>query len=233
MLQVSLLHLLPLMIFGLHGRLRSSGEPQFLPPLRRPHCTLSRLRAEEYDRPVTQSTATPEPTVLSRLGSSAHLNWILTVFTGLACYLGALPGLVRTVIPVPRGDHLPSWGSPVFLPLRLTEGTYHADWTVPRQDVNSPFSPRVCHLDRGVCSHASSGPARVRRRLFGSCLGDPIPLANPPRYESFNFTWDADAASNELAAIFILLPGLPEAPDVPELFDAIGLEAAEELDDMR
>ena len=31
------------------------------PPLRWPDCTLSRLRAEEYDRPVTQSIATPEP----------------------------------------------------------------------------------------------------------------------------------------------------------------------------
>ena len=30
-------------------------------PLRWPDCTLSRLRAEEYDRPVTQSIATPEP----------------------------------------------------------------------------------------------------------------------------------------------------------------------------
>ena len=30
-------------------------------PLRLSDCTLSRLRAEEYDRPVTQSIATPEP----------------------------------------------------------------------------------------------------------------------------------------------------------------------------
>ena len=30
-------------------------------PLRWPDCTLSRLRAEEYDRPVTQSIATSEP----------------------------------------------------------------------------------------------------------------------------------------------------------------------------
>ena len=30
-------------------------------PLRWPDCTSSRLRAEEYDRPVTQSIATPEP----------------------------------------------------------------------------------------------------------------------------------------------------------------------------
>ena len=45
-----------------HGRQRSGRGPQhtFL-PLRWPDCTLSRLRAEEYDRPVTQSIATPEP----------------------------------------------------------------------------------------------------------------------------------------------------------------------------
>ena len=35
-------------------------------PLRWPDCTLSRLRAEEYDRPV-KSIATREPTVLSRV----------------------------------------------------------------------------------------------------------------------------------------------------------------------
>ena len=45
-----------------HGRQRSGRGPQhtFL-PLRWPDCTSSRLRAEEYDRPVTQSIATPEP----------------------------------------------------------------------------------------------------------------------------------------------------------------------------
>ena len=45
-----------------HGRQRSGRGPQhaFL-PLRWPDCTLSRLRAEEYDWLVTQSIATPEP----------------------------------------------------------------------------------------------------------------------------------------------------------------------------
>ena len=38
-----------------------AGAAAHFPPLRWPDCTLSRLRAEEYDRPVTQSTATPEP----------------------------------------------------------------------------------------------------------------------------------------------------------------------------
>ena len=37
------------------------GAAAHFPPLRWPYCTLSRLRAEEYDRLVTQSIATPEP----------------------------------------------------------------------------------------------------------------------------------------------------------------------------
>ena len=45
-----------------HGRQRSGRGPQhtFL-PIRWPDCSSSRLRAEEYERPVTQSIATPEP----------------------------------------------------------------------------------------------------------------------------------------------------------------------------
>ena len=39
---------------------RAGSRSSYL-PLRRPDCTLSRLRADEYDRPVTQSIATPEP----------------------------------------------------------------------------------------------------------------------------------------------------------------------------
>ena len=39
------------------GYARAGSRSSYL-PLRRPHCTLSRLRAEEYDRPVTQSIAT-------------------------------------------------------------------------------------------------------------------------------------------------------------------------------
>ena len=86
-------------------------------PLRWPDCTLSRLRAEEYDWPVTQSIAIPEPssrtiptldrTLVARwslgcattLGSrrscpgwaAAHFTWILIFFTSLACYPGATP----------------------------------------------------------------------------------------------------------------------------------------------
>ena len=42
------------------GYARGGSRSPYL-PFRRPHCTLNRLRAEEYDRPVTQSIATPEP----------------------------------------------------------------------------------------------------------------------------------------------------------------------------
>ena len=42
------------------GNARIGSRSSFL-PLRWPDCTLSRLRAEEHDRPVTQSIATPEP----------------------------------------------------------------------------------------------------------------------------------------------------------------------------
>ena len=54
----------PQHLFSVHdnGRQRSDKGPQhtFL-PLRWPECTSSRLRVEEYDRPVTQPIATPEP----------------------------------------------------------------------------------------------------------------------------------------------------------------------------
>ena len=42
------------------GNARAGSRRPYL-PLRWPDCTLSRLRAEEYDRPVTQPVATPEP----------------------------------------------------------------------------------------------------------------------------------------------------------------------------
>ena len=42
------------------GCARAGSRSSYL-PLRRPDCTLNRLRAEEYDRPVTQPTATQEP----------------------------------------------------------------------------------------------------------------------------------------------------------------------------
>ena len=43
------------------GKRSGRGPQHTYLPLRWPACALSRLRAEEYDRPVTQSIATPEP----------------------------------------------------------------------------------------------------------------------------------------------------------------------------
>ena len=66
------------------------------------------------------------------------------------------------MVPVPRGGHLPFLGSLGLPPLRLTGGFCHADWTV---------------WSKSVCTHAGSGPSGVHRRLFWTCLGDPISLA--------------------------------------------------------
>ena len=123
-----------------HGRnARARAAAQF-PPLRWPDCTLSRLRAEEYGRPVTQSIATLEPssrtiptldrTLVARwslecvatLGSrrscpgwaAAHLTWILTVFHQ------------PSVVPVPRG-HLPLREAGLFLLCVSLEVFCHAD----------------------------------------------------------------------------------------------------------
>ena len=41
-------------------------------------------------------------------------------------------------------------------------------------------SPLPCGATpEGVFTHSGSGPSRVRRRLFGACLGDPVLLATP------------------------------------------------------
>ena len=171
-------------------------------PFRRPDCTLSRLHtSKEYDRQVTQSIGTPEPgfcephprssrsslrpwlchptlepTVLSRM-SCCPLPWIMTVFTSLACCQGTFRNIWGLSSPYHVATTYPC-GQPSLPSLGLTRGNCHADWTVPRQDVNSPFLPWVCHPGRGSAStHWGSGPSRVRRRLLWTCLGDPIPLS--------------------------------------------------------
>ena len=114
-----------------------------------------------------------------------HHTWEPTVMSGVSCRPSHLnvdrfhqPCLSPGRIPVlsdPRTTY--PRGQPSFSSLPLTGGFCHADWTVPRQDVKSPFSLR-CHTQcKGVCTHASSGPSRERRRLLNPCLGDPIPLA--------------------------------------------------------
>ena len=149
-------------------------------------------------RPVTQSIATPEPssrtistpdrTLVARQSlecvttpgsrrscpgwAAAHLTWMLTVFTSLACYLGALPGQVG---PVGSPYHVAATypcGQPVLCvslevfatPTRRYHGRMLIHHSTP------------CEW-KSVCTHAGSGPLRVRRRLSAACLGDSISLA--------------------------------------------------------
>ena len=63
------------------GNARNRGPQHTFLPLRWPDCTLSRLRAEEYDRPVTQSIATPEPS--SR--TIPTLDWTLVAHWSVEC----------------------------------------------------------------------------------------------------------------------------------------------------
>ena len=109
------------------------GAAAHFPHLRWPDCTLSRLRAEEYDRPVTQSIATREPSsrtipTLDRSCRPPHLNVDRFHYPGASpychrCTAGCWAGIGEDCrFPVPRGDHLPFWCSPVLPPLRLTGG---------------------------------------------------------------------------------------------------------------
>ena len=114
---------------------------------------------------------------------------MLTVFTSLACYPGASPYCHRYTagcwagiggacrFSVPRGDHLPFLGSPVLPPSRLTGGIATPTGRYHGRMLIHP-SPPACATSKrkGVCTHAGSGPSRVRRRLLDACLGDP----NPP-----------------------------------------------------
>ena len=74
---------------------RNPGGHSTPSDLRTPYCTSSRLRAEEYDRPVTQSMATPEPSsrtipTLDRAvalpdSSVCHHTWEPTVLSKVSC----------------------------------------------------------------------------------------------------------------------------------------------------
>ena len=55
-------------------------------------------------------------------------------------------------------------GQPGLPSVRLTGGPYHADWTVPRQDVNSSFSPLRVPPKQPRCLHT---------HRFGTLCGQP------------------------------------------------------------
>ena len=96
----------------------------------RPDCTSSRLRAEEYDRPVTQSIATLEPSSRTIPAVSPHSG--ADGLVQVSCrpsHLNfdrfhqpcLLPGRTSRIggacrFPVPRGGHLPFVGSPALPP---------------------------------------------------------------------------------------------------------------------
>ena len=152
------------------GNARTGAPAPFLPK-RWPDCTLSLHRAEEYDRPVTQSTATPEPTVLSKVSCRPfYLN--IDRFHSLACYPGAPLAATQTRLAwAGKGDCRPrtTWrpltlfgqpGSPSF----ANHWRYcHAE-TVPRQDVNSSFLQCVCHTDAKVPAHTQVLDPRESRQ---------------------------------------------------------------------
>ena len=90
-------HPLPATLFSVStitdGNARIGSRSTFL-PLRWPDCTLSRLRVEEHDRPVTQSIATPEPDfpdLHPRSSRSSLRPWVChhtqepTVSFGVSC----------------------------------------------------------------------------------------------------------------------------------------------------
>ena len=166
-----------------HGRLRSAIQcwDRYTLSIRRPDSRLSRLVAfsgEENERPVTQSIATPNQSsrTISTHGSrrscpgwaAAHLTWMLTVFTSVACYLDAFQDKWGLSSPYHVATTYPC-GQPGLPSVRLTGGTCHADWTVPRQDVYS--LPLRVPPPRQKCFHT---------RKFGTLEGPPPHVGDMP-----------------------------------------------------
>ena len=83
---------------------------------------------------------------------------------------------MRTVVPVPRGGHLPFRAARLFL-LCVSQQVfatptrrYHGRMLI---HPSHPSCATPSH--KGARTHAGSGPSRVRRRLLMTCLGDPSP----------------------------------------------------------
>ena len=125
-----------------------------------------------------------EPTVLSRVScrpcplnvDSFHhpclLPWRIPLLPPITagCWAGTGEDCrplyhVATTYPFNGQPGLPSF-SCVSL-----EVLSHADWKVPRQDVNSPIHPCVCHPEAKECSNT---------RRFGTLLGPPPPVQDLP-----------------------------------------------------
>ena len=172
-------------------------------PLRWPDCTLSRLRAEEYDRwwpsrwrprsrlrgrspPGSDADRPPEPwvchhtrepTVLSRENCRPfHLNFDRF---HQPCLLPGRTSRWGLSSPYHVAATYPFLGSPALPPsaLRLTGGFCHADWTVPRHDVNSSFPACVCHTRyEEVFAHTQvRDPCEYAAACWRPSLGTPSP----------------------------------------------------------
>ena len=117
-----------------------------------------------------------EPTVFFRVSMPPCLNF--DRFHRSCLSAGRTAGWAKTVVPVPRGDHVPlraAWSSLLCVSRELLStptgryptGRYHGRTLIRFS------SSCVCHpSQQGVCTHAGSGPLRVRRRLLTACLGD-------------------------------------------------------------
>ena len=156
------------------GYARAGSRSSYL-PLRRPDCTSSRLRAEEYDWPVTQPTATPE----SSSRTIFTLDQALVACWSLECV--ATPGNRRSYLNVDRSQQaclLPwrtphcrrlrlAWagigedcrprttrrplalaGRPVLPPLRLTGGIATPTGRYHGRTLIRPSLPCVCHPEK-------------------------------------------------------------------------------------
>ena len=118
---------------------------------------------------------TRKPTVLSRLSCRPpHLNFDRFHQPCLSPWRthGCCARIGEDCRPRTTWRPLTVFGQPVGSPSFATHWRYcHADWAVPRQDVNSSFLPCVCHISAWkVFAHTQVRDPR-------ECHGDPNPLA--------------------------------------------------------
>ena len=127
-----------------------------------------------------------EPTVLSR-GSCRPLHLNIDRFHQPCLLPWRTPtAAVKTAAVragIGGGCHLPyhvattcPCGHPGLPSVRLTGGTYHADWTVPRQDVKSPFC--MCHPHQRCFHTRRFGTLAVPRTPVTGMPWGPDPLGH-------------------------------------------------------
>ena len=121
---------------------------------------------------------TREPTVLPRVSCRpSHLN--IDRFHQLCLLLGRTSRVGEDCRP-----------RTTWRPLSLLEqpgSSYFAShWRFFATPTGRHHGRMLIHrIRKGVCTHAGSGPSRVRRRLLTACIGDPISLATVVRLHDF------------------------------------------------